>query len=133
MTEPLRIDVGGDEDDENSGPLLRRIADLETEQRADQQRVTELQAQAVERDAAYQYLDAAVSSSRRIGAAIGIVMTVWQLSEQEAAIALSRISQQQHRTLRSVADTVVLTGSFYLATVQQLEALRARNGRGPGG
>jgi hypothetical protein len=121
MTELLRLESG--DDDERHSPLLRRIASLEAEHEADRRLLTELRDQAVERDMAYQHLDAAVASSRRIGAAIGIMMTTWQFSEDEASTALCRISQQQNRTLRSVADTVVLTGAFYLARIHQLQAL----------
>jgi hypothetical protein len=121
MTELLRLDAG--DDDKSYSPLLRRIACLEAEQAADRRLLDELQDQAVERDMAYQHLDAAVASSRRIGAAIGIMMTTWQFSEDEASTALCRISQLQRRTLRSVADSVVLTGTFYLTRIHQLRAL----------
>jgi hypothetical protein len=56
-------------------------------------------------------LRAALESSRRIGAAIGIVMALSRCTEEQAFEQLRAASQQTHRKLRDVADEILLTGA----------------------
>jgi transcriptional regulator with GAF, ATPase, and Fis domain len=59
-------------------------------------------------------LTAALASSRKIGAAIGILMYKHQLSEQQAFDALRVASQHSHRKLIDIAYEVVDTGQLTL-------------------
>ena len=76
------------------------------------ERIEQLQGELVELERSYQDLEGAVASARRIGAAIGIVMTIMKVTEADAFSMLVRISQRQNRKLRLVADDIVLTGDF---------------------
>ena len=55
-------------------------------------------------------LTAALENSRRIGAAIGILMATRRTTEDGAFELLRQSSQRRHRKLREVADDVVFTG-----------------------
>lgn len=55
-------------------------------------------------------LDVALQSSRRIGAAIGVLMARRQCTYDQAFGALRDASQRDQRKLRDIADEVVLTG-----------------------
>ena len=55
-------------------------------------------------------LRVALTTSRSIGAAVGIVMTVRRESQEQAFEHLRRISQSRHRKLREIAEDVVRTG-----------------------
>lgn len=57
-------------------------------------------------------LRAALLSNRRIGVAMGIVMTQLGVSEAEAFEAIRRASMDGNRKLREVAEDVVLTGAL---------------------
>jgi AmiR/NasT family two-component response regulator len=56
-------------------------------------------------------LTIALTTSRRIGIAIGILMASDKLTEDQAFDQLVSISQSKHEKLRDIADRVVLTGS----------------------
>lgn len=55
-------------------------------------------------------LEQALTTSRRIGAAVGITMARLRVTEDEAFTVLRRASQEANRKLRELADEVVLTG-----------------------
>lgn len=55
-------------------------------------------------------LTEALSTSRQIGAAVGILMSVHKITSEQAFDLLRRTSQQLNRKLRSVADDVTQTG-----------------------
>ncbi|MFI7588064.1 ANTAR domain-containing protein [Spongisporangium articulatum] len=57
-------------------------------------------------------LQRAMQSNRQIGAAIGILMTIHKVTEQQAFMLLSKASQQSNRKLRDIADDVVLAGTL---------------------
>ncbi|MFL6162518.1 MAG: ANTAR domain-containing protein [Jatrophihabitantaceae bacterium] len=57
-------------------------------------------------------LDLALASGRRIGAAIGILMSSRRLTEQQAFEALRVASQHSNRKLRDLAEDVLLTGEL---------------------
>ncbi len=57
-------------------------------------------------------LEFALSTSRRIGIALGILMARHRLTESEAFDALRRVSQRSHRKLRDIADDLVYTGEL---------------------
>lgn len=56
------------------------------------------------------HLHTALSTSRQIGAAIGILMTTYKITIDDAFALLRRVSQQTNRKLRDIADTVTTTG-----------------------
>lgn len=58
-----------------------------------------------------EHLSQALQSNRRIGMAIGILMALHQLNEQQAFNLLRVASQHTHRKLRQVAEDVILTGA----------------------
>ncbi|MEP7035788.1 MAG: ATP-binding protein [Actinomycetota bacterium] len=57
-------------------------------------------------------LERALSSNRQIGAAIGILMALHKLTKEAAFALLRETSNKRNRSLRDVADQVVLTGSL---------------------
>jgi hypothetical protein len=57
-------------------------------------------------------LDIALQSSRRIGAAIGVLMSGRHWTYDEAFAALRDASQRDQRRLRDIADEVLLTGTL---------------------
>jgi transcriptional regulator with GAF, ATPase, and Fis domain len=59
-----------------------------------------------------EHLNTALTTSRRIGAAIGILMVTRQTTEEKAFELLRESSQRRQRKLREVADDVVFTGSL---------------------
>lgn len=85
----------------------RRVDKLEARVDVDEAMIAELQADGVlSREHAAQ-MEEALRSSRRIGAAIGIVMANHKVREQAAFEILSKAS---HRKLRLLADELVETG-----------------------
>ena len=56
------------------------------------------------------HLREALGTSRRIGAALGIIMAAYKVSEAAAFGLLRTHSQNTNRKLRDVADEVVATG-----------------------
>jgi hypothetical protein len=58
------------------------------------------------------HLEQALVSSRRIGAAMGVLMSRLRLTDDQAFDALRTASQHSHRKLRDVAEDVLLTGEL---------------------
>lgn len=56
------------------------------------------------------HLKAALQSNRRIGIAIGIVMSQHRITDEAAFLALRRASQSSNRKLRDVAEDVIYAG-----------------------
>jgi CheY-like chemotaxis protein len=61
-------------------------------------------------------LERALSSNRQIGAAIGILMALHKLTGEAPFAMLREASNNRNRSLRDVADQVVLTGSLECGT-----------------
>jgi hypothetical protein len=57
-------------------------------------------------------LEQAVASNRAIGMAIGILMAIRRVSQDEAFSLLKTLSQRSNRKLRKIAEEVVLTGEL---------------------
>jgi len=57
-------------------------------------------------------LRVALSSNRRIGAALGILMYRFKIGNDESFMLLRETSQRLNRKLRDIADEVVLTGEL---------------------
>ncbi len=81
----------------NAADLTARVLAHEAERRA--------------ADAATANLQIALSSNRRIGTAIGILMAHRRITDAAAFELLREASQRGHRKLRDVAEDVVLTGT----------------------
>lgn len=83
-----------------------------TEQFQTDELVSYLQDKIVDQEQAYRRLEGAIATSRTIGMAVGIVMSVKKVSDTEAFAMIARISQQQNRKVRLIADDIVLTGTL---------------------
>ncbi len=57
-------------------------------------------------------LEVALTSSRQIGAAIGIVMAQQRCTYDEALLVIRRASQHTHRKVRDLAEDIILTGAL---------------------
>lgn len=77
-----------------------------------------------ERD--FAHFGAALTSSRQIGTAVGILMARRAVTEDEAFALLASASQHLNRKLRDVASDVVFTGELPPEPIR-----RPRDGRGP--
>ncbi|MGH8861485.1 MAG: ANTAR domain-containing protein [Jatrophihabitantaceae bacterium] len=60
-------------------------------------------------------LEIALATNRRIGMAIGVLMTTRQLTDAAAVELLRTASQHRGRKLRDLAEEVLLTGTVDLA------------------
>lgn len=105
------IEGRADEDRERIDGLAVR-ADL------DHELIKELQSEGVIRDELTAHLQVALRSSRRIGAAIGIVMLACKVSEEAAFELLRTASQNANRKLRLVAEEIVQTGDISLLPLE---------------
>jgi hypothetical protein len=66
-------------------------------------------------------LETALQSNRRIGVAIGILMSRHGLSEDDAFALLAKASQVTNRKLRDIAEEVVYEGDLPHHTAQGAE------------
>jgi hypothetical protein len=65
-------------------------------------------------------LKIALLSSRRIGAAIGILMSQFKITDEQAFELLRDESQHRNRKLRDIAENVVLTGTIELTATSRV-------------
>jgi hypothetical protein len=105
----------------------QRIDVLEGQVDVDHELILELQAEGLVNAELADHLLLALRSSRLIGAAIGIVMASWKVSETAAFEMLRLASQQANRKLRILADEVVQTGD-----VADLPGITSREDIGDG-
>ncbi|GAA2473945.1 ANTAR domain-containing protein [Terrabacter carboxydivorans] len=98
----------------------RRIDGLEEAAVVDHELLLELQAAGLVRDELTTQLQLALRTSRRIGAAIGIVMLARKVGEEAAFGLLRTASQNTNRKLRLVADEIVETGDVSLLPAESL-------------
>jgi anti-anti-sigma factor len=77
---------------------------------AEQDRIEQMERAAEAGYATISHLTAALETSRRIGAAIGVIMATEKLSESQAFEVLRVESQLSHRKLRDIADNILMTG-----------------------
>ena len=87
-----------------------RIGGLEDRVDLDGVKIAELQAEGLLSAKHAADLEEALRSSRRIGAAIGVVMASCKVSEKDAFQILQKASMDGNRKLRTLADEIVLTG-----------------------
>ena len=90
--------------------LLRRADASEERAEIDRALIAELQAEGLIQQAHAENLEAALRTSRTIGAALGIVMTHRRVDEGDAFQILRRASQDSNTKLHAIADDVVSTG-----------------------
>ena len=57
-------------------------------------------------------LEVALTTNRRIGMALGVLMARHNLTDEQAFAMLVRASHRRHRKVREIADDVVLTGEL---------------------
>jgi hypothetical protein len=88
----------------------RRIEDLEVRSDIDLALIVELRREGLISQEHAANLKDALRSSRRIGAAIGIVMANRRVTEEQAFLILSRTSQHINRKVRLLADDIVESG-----------------------
>lgn len=87
------------------------IAELRALSVIDQAVIAQLEANGIVDRAKIANLEAALVTARRIGAAMGIIMAVQKVTEDQAFEVLRQASQHTNRKLRAIADDVILTGS----------------------
>ena len=84
-----------------------RADDLEARSMIDRELIAALQADGVLHQKHVAELQAALTSSRTIGAALGILMASRNLTQEEALVVLKETSQRTNTKLRDLAQTLV--------------------------
>jgi hypothetical protein len=88
-----------------------RIQVLEDRAALDRELLEEIRREGVLLEGENRSLHEALQTARAIGAAVGIVMALRGVTEVEAFGVLRVASQSQNRTLRVLAEEIVLTGN----------------------
>lgn len=94
----------------NAGQRDMRIAGLEARLLVDREIIDELGRDALVTKEQIQHLEEALRTSRRIGAAVGIVMATLKVDESAAFAVLVEASQHSNVKLRDIADQLVHSG-----------------------
>lgn len=98
---------------EHQGVLNRKtITNLEQQAQVDHEIIAALLEQGALDRAEIANLQDALVTARRIGAAMGILMSSRKLSQEAAFDLLRQHSQHHHRKLRDIADEVLYTGTL---------------------
>ncbi|MCF6376262.1 ANTAR domain-containing protein [Nocardioides KLBMP 9356] len=84
-----------------------RADDLEARSMIDRELIAALQADGVLHQQHVAELQAALTSSRTIGAALGILMASRNITQEEALVVLKETSQRTNTKLRDLAQTLV--------------------------
>jgi hypothetical protein len=103
-------ELRADAEDARLAEDRRRIAEVEGRLDVHDAMLTELQAEGLISSELAANLELALETARTIGAAIGIVMTLYGVSEVDAFELLKKASMDSNRKLRLVAEEVVLAG-----------------------
>ena len=103
-------DARTDAGDVRSRDDRRRIAEVEGRLDVHEEMIAELQTEGLISSEHAAHLDLALETARTIGAAVGIVMTLYRVREVAAFELLKKASVDGNRKLRLVAEEVVLTG-----------------------
>lgn len=88
------------------------ISDLRSQADTDHAIIEAMAGQGVLDRAEIANLEEALATSRRIGAAMGILMATYRVTEQAAFVMLRSVSQNTHRKLRDIADDVLYAGTL---------------------
>jgi hypothetical protein len=111
--QPHPADIARIDELEHQGKLDRdTIAVLQHQNGVDQKIIEALLDQGEVDRVQIANLQEALKTARRIGAAMGILMSQRQLSQEAAFDALRVNSQHSHRKLREVAEDVLYTGAI---------------------
>jgi AmiR/NasT family two-component response regulator len=92
--------------------MHEEIDRLHEQSSADRAVIAALEAEGVLERARIANLEIALITCRRIGAAMGILMTRHSVNEHQAFQLLRAKSQTTHSKLREIADNVILTGTI---------------------
>jgi AmiR/NasT family two-component response regulator len=88
------------------------ISDLADRAEVDRALIAHLEAESeIDRDKIAN-LETALITARRIGAAMGVLMTRHRVTDAQAFDLLRRASQNNQRKLREIAEDVILTGTL---------------------
>ena len=122
--DPTRAEMQAQIDDlENRGSADRGlISDLEHQISLDHALIKRLEATEEIERVEVESLRTALATCRRVGVAVGVLMTAKHVSQAVAFDVLSVASQKTGRTLRDVADYVTLTGDIPTSTQPTGEA-----------
>ncbi len=93
--------------DERADAARDRADDMETRSMIDRELIAVLQADGVLHQEHVVELQEALVSSRTIGAALGILMSSRQITQEEALMVLKETSQRTNTKLRVLAETLV--------------------------
>jgi hypothetical protein len=110
----LRLDANEAEAGRSRGEAAAdrdRIQVLEDRAALDRELLEEIRREGVLLEGENRSLHEALQTARAIGAAVGIVMALRGVTEVEAFGVLRVASQSQNRTLRVLAEEIVLTGN----------------------
>ena len=102
---------------QSAAAMLREIDALKRQLACERALVAELQQAAVQAQEQIAHLEIALVSSRRIGAAMGVLMASRRVTDEQAFALLRMASQHNHRKLRDIAEEVVLTGELPMVEV----------------
>jgi len=89
-----------------------RIEKLEGQLGADRAVIAHLEAEGIVDRGKIANLEIALVTARRIGAAMGILMSSRHVTDAEAFELLREASHRRHRKLRDLVDDVLLTGEL---------------------
>lgn len=99
--------------EQHFGEQMRdRVEALEKQAELDRQLIEHLQFDATDARSRIAHLEKALETSRRIGAAIGILMATHRITDETAFQLLQRASQKRNQKLRDLAEDVLLTGTL---------------------
>ena len=99
-------------DDLGRDEFERQVLDLQARARVDQEIIAHLEAEGVLDRAKIANLEVALIACRRIGAAIGVLMALRGITDEQAFDLLRAASQRRHVKLRLVAEDVLRTGTM---------------------
>ena len=102
-----RADHRADQGEARSTAQDARMDSLEAQSELDRKVIAQLQAEGLLNDEHAAHLQQALSTSRRIGAAIGMVMFTREVDEFEAFELLSTASKRSNRRLRALTEEIV--------------------------
>ena len=108
----LRLDAGEAEAGRSRGQAdadRERIRALEDRALLDRELLEEIRREGVQLEGENRSLHEALHTARSIGAAVGIVMALRGVKEIEAFGVLRVASQSHHRTVRTIAEEIVVT------------------------
>lgn len=94
----------------SSRDYRRRLAEVEGRLDVHDEMIAELQAEGLVSSAQAANLEVALEAARVIGSAVGIVMTLYRVTDVKAFELLRKASMDGNRKLRLLAEDVVLTG-----------------------